>query len=660
MSQTCSQNGELGEGRTQAESHVELEVRQFLEDFGTHYPMGPVTFGVLAYYTGKAKSEESNHAKDLRAEASRAALTKRGKGLSIDFTKCFQKLGEAAHGAGSIPEPTAEAARQSVQVICAGGQVVAPSGGYSQASEAEEHVANHKGMATQSHERKLETQAEKRTKGDADDPRSIDRGYRLKPIFEIIAEDKRLQDKLGDDRVKQLAEIVRKNMKMHTLCEVCQRHFFPSRLVEHRAACLREQQELSPNGQSMLGDMLRDGYHLFQRDLSDENTLGYHFMKPILCKFCNEYWPAWFLNDHWRAHFGKDRAPTGSVKDQDKNMKLFYRCHAELDDEQLMAIQEGYSLCYLEWVGWNQWPDKNPSGWGQETFFFDVGSQLLRAIDYCASQPPGFNEDAAQKRFENVARETMRLQKEESKLRRADAVKVAELMKSHAENVASFLWKQYQRENRKDSLLEAMRLLYQQPEWKEAFSSLGSNCTSVLKWDKALRFLAVGAPGVGKSTIGNIVLRGKFNAPFKTSKGCDACTLEPQSLSENGVTFTDVPGFPAVDPSLEGTIYSMVTNEAEGPVDAILFIFKNDPHDLPSLRRAAPLMKELQKARGKKILVINEHTNYGEDFEEDSVRNELQGKSAEIKNVMGLTFDLEIFIPRKAMMHREMESLSSL
>ena len=60
------------------------------------------------------------------------------------------------------------------------------------------------------------------------------------------------------------------------------------------------------------------------------------------------------------------------------------------------------------------------------------------------------------------------------------------------------------------------------------------------------------------------------------------------------------------------------------------------------------------------ILVINEHTNYGEDFDEVSVRDELQRKSAEIKKVMGLSFDLEIFIPKKAMMKREMESLRSL
>ena len=208
----------------------------------------------------------------------------------------------------------------------------------------------------------------------------------------------------------------------------------------------------------------------------------------------------------------------------------------------------------------------------------------------------------------------MRLQKDESKLcqRRADAVKAAELMKSKALDVASFLWKRYQRDQ-KDLLLEVMRLLYQQPEWKEAFSSFGSDCTSVLKCDKALngtsapkcdkalRFLAVGAPGVGKSTIGNTLLRGKFSAPFPTSRGCDACTVEPKSLSENGVTFTDVPGFPAVDPALDRNFYSLVTTEAKKPADAILFIFKNDPYDLPSLHRAAPLMKELQKASGKKV-----------------------------------------------------------
>ena len=385
MSQTCSQSGEHGEARTQAESHVEHEVRQFLKDFGTHYPMGPVTFGVLAYYTGKAKSEESNNAKDLSSEASRVAHTKRGKGLSIDFTKCFQKLGEAANGAGVIPEPNAEAARQTVQVICAAGQGVAPSGGYSQASEAEEHVANHKGMATHSHERRLETQATKRIYGDSEDPIVIDRGDRLKPIFEIIAEDERLQDKLGHDRVKQLAEIVRRNMmKMDTLCEVCQRHVFPSRLVEHRAACLREQRQLSATGQSMLSDMLRDGYHLFQRDLSDKDTLGYYFMKPIPCFLCKEHWPAWFLNDHWRAHVGEGKAPAGSVKDKGKNMQLFYPCRAEMDYEQLLGIQQGYSLCYLDWVGWNQWPEENRSR-GQAEFFFDVGNQLLRAINYCAN-----------------------------------------------------------------------------------------------------------------------------------------------------------------------------------------------------------------------------------------------------------------------------------
>lgn len=173
-----------------------------------------------------------------------------------------------------------------------------------------------------------------------------------------------------------------------------------------------------------------------------------------------------------------------------------------------------------------------------------------------------------------------------------------------------------------------------------------------------MAFLAVGEPGVGKSTIGNFVLfekskAGKEDEGFKTAPTAEACTQDSSQItSKDGqVRFTDVPGVPDTNPEKTKIYYDLIVAACKEPTNAIIYMFPYERINGTKFENASLLFREINRATCPKVCVINDKNDY-EDFgdgeEVDRPHDkEYEKVREEIKQHINIDFDLFIVIKDK-------------
>eukprot|EP00521_Asterionellopsis_glacialis_P010111 CAMPEP_0195291122 /NCGR_PEP_ID=MMETSP0707-20130614/7150_1 /TAXON_ID=33640 /ORGANISM="Asterionellopsis glacialis, Strain CCMP134" /LENGTH=311 /DNA_ID=CAMNT_0040351377 /DNA_START=49 /DNA_END=984 /DNA_ORIENTATION=- len=129
--------------------------------------------------------------------------------------------------------------------------------------------------------------------------------------------------------------------------------------------------------------------------------------------------------------------------------------------------------------------------------------------------------------------------------------------------------------------------------------------------DEDIALMAIGPTGVGKSTIGNMIMTGSHRGDFKMSPGAESCTKEVRTRSVAGRSFTDVPGTPDTHPENTQDYYNKCIDAIkEIKLSALLVVFKMEKIDTEKYKLAELLYREIGNAKCMKFLIINDHNNY--------------------------------------------------
>lgn len=183
-----------------------------------------------------------------------------------------------------------------------------------------------------------------------------------------------------------------------------------------------------------------------------------------------------------------------------------------------------------------------------------------------------------------------------------------------------------------------------------------------------MAFLAVGEPGVGKSTTGNFVLFGKHKAGkedegFKTAPTAEACTQNSSQItSKDGqVRFTDVPGVPDTQPENTKIFYDLIVAAAKQPINAIIYMFPYERLNVTKFENASLLFREINRATCPKVCVINDKNDYEGFGDEEQVDtpadSEYEKVKTEIQRHINIDFDVFIIIKDKKEMKCRIKEL---
>lgn len=167
-----------------------------------------------------------------------------------------------------------------------------------------------------------------------------------------------------------------------------------------------------------------------------------------------------------------------------------------------------------------------------------------------------------------------------------------------------------------------------------------------------LSIMSVGRSGVGKSTIGNMLLYGEGEGGFMTSTSSKSCTQEPRHrLSSSGdCEYTDVPGIPDTNPANTAKFYDMIIKEAKKDLTVILFVFKREREDPDAYMLAEMLFRELNKSNAAKILVINDQNNYA--FKKPPTEAEYEDQVMTIKRLTKIEFTHSFVVTATTMLEK--------
>jgi hypothetical protein len=126
-----------------------------------------------------------------------------------------------------------------------------------------------------------------------------------------------------------------------------------------------------------------------------------------------------------------------------------------------------------------------------------------------------------------------------------------------------------------------------------------------------ISFVAIGESGTGKSTIGNFLLGGRPEGPFKSFPGVSSGTMVATTRSNaDGLSFTETPGIPDLRPFNTKLYYNACIDVLKKEHSAIIFVFKYGKIAEEMLRTSKLLFREMNKANCIKFLIINDHHNY--------------------------------------------------
>ncbi|XP_066913786.1 uncharacterized protein [Clytia hemisphaerica] len=127
-----------------------------------------------------------------------------------------------------------------------------------------------------------------------------------------------------------------------------------------------------------------------------------------------------------------------------------------------------------------------------------------------------------------------------------------------------------------------------------------------------IHIMSIGPSGVGKSTIGNKLLKLTSKDPeyLNASASAESCTQKPATVTSGKIVYTDVPGIPDTNPANTKLFYNMIINEAKAPMTAIFFVFAVDMRmDKPTkdrIKQCSLLFSEINKCSAAKILILND------------------------------------------------------
>ncbi|KAJ8032266.1 hypothetical protein HOLleu_25748 [Holothuria leucospilota] len=155
---------------------------------------------------------------------------------------------------------------------------------------------------------------------------------------------------------------------------------------------------------------------------------------------------------------------------------------------------------------------------------------------------------------------------------------------------------------------------------------------------ETLRIMSVGRSGVGKSTIGNMLLFGKGEGAFATSTSSKSCTQDAKTLSSytGDCIYIDVPGIPDTNPKNTAVFYDKIIKEAKKELNVLLFVFKREREDPAAYKLAEMLFRELNRSNAAKILVINDHNNY--KFKKPPTEFDYEGQAKRISQLTKIDF----------------------
>eukprot|EP00111_Clytia_hemisphaerica_P013939 TCONS_00041037-protein len=129
---------------------------------------------------------------------------------------------------------------------------------------------------------------------------------------------------------------------------------------------------------------------------------------------------------------------------------------------------------------------------------------------------------------------------------------------------------------------------------------------------KDIRIISVGPSGVGKSTIGNRLLKLKKGDPryLHAEASAEGVTTETITVTSGHISYTDVPGIPDPRPTNTKKYYNMIIEEAKKPCTVIFIVFavelRMDKSTKDRIRQCSLLFDEINKSSALKFLILND------------------------------------------------------